>query len=163
MKLGPGSLFNEEYWSAYSDSSRSDNNDVLDKLQFLESRAKVCWSDMLYLTNFPRDERDIILDTYRSHSVSLKEEGKFIWLFDESNLLPTEDNSPIFNKHIRKIIIQRNDINLTINDCIVLVYMQYQDEDTLHSLENLSLPLIRDIFEPLADVRINAWFKKHYG
>jgi hypothetical protein len=139
---------------------------VLTELEDLEKRVKVCWNDMAYLSGLLQAspaEQKVSLRTYSEYSIALKEAGKLIWLFDQTCVpsIHFDKEYETFSHKMREVILQENNIDLSINDCILLTYLTYQNEYTLGLTEGLSLSLIRDMFEPVADANLNAWRGRH--
>jgi hypothetical protein len=72
---------------------------------------------------------------------------RILWLFYN---FPFED----FNTRLQTLILTKNDIDLTEADYALLLYISYQ-EDKL--FENIPLPMLHDIFGPLADKNLKEW------
>jgi hypothetical protein len=78
------------------------------------------------------------------------ENKKIYWLFYG---VPFEN----FVNQLRALIIERNDISLSEQDYILLVYVSLQSDKVRKSLERLPLNMLYDIFSPIADANQKKW------
>jgi hypothetical protein len=72
---------------------------------------------------------------------------KMLWLFYK---FPVED----FNARMQTLILEKNDINLTEADYALLLYASCQEHELF---KDIPLPMLHDIFGPLAEKNVKEW------
>jgi hypothetical protein len=85
----------------------------------------------------------------RIYSDDILNGNKIFWLFYGARVIN-------FISLLEAFIIKANDLSLTPHDSALLFYISLQDDET-KALAELPLPILYDMFEPIAEANLNSW------
>jgi hypothetical protein len=85
----------------------------------------------------------------RVYSDNALNDNKIFWLFYGLRLT-------YFIELLEKFVIKKNDFTLSPHDIALLFYVSLQNDKTV-SLGDLPLPMLYDMFEPIAEANLDSW------
>jgi hypothetical protein len=116
-------------------------------LSFVYSYAVNAYDDLRLANSSPKDTAifiDAIIDSPRFPSY------RFLWLFVSSNIRFDYEKFMTF-------VISINDSTLQIAEYILFFYISQQNEELRKITDGLPLPMLHDMFEPIALTEFGKW------
>jgi hypothetical protein len=150
------SYFRDAYYKAHDSINPEINYTSYKNLEDKYINIWGFWMDMMTLSILSPEENLRASSGYIRSSSAMKNESKLLWLF-YSSIFPN-DSYGDFPLRMQRIVIEKNDINLSASDYILLTYLGYQTDELQKSFEGLPLSMIADMFAPIAEMNLEQWY-----
>jgi hypothetical protein len=135
----------------------SDANAFFDEYDFVHPEADaIRVTDLNLIFSRILSEGGILRDSYKEfmrntgYDDSYFDTRKIYWLFYDLNFASLVDQ-------LRSFMIEKNDLTLNPQDYTLLFYISLQNAEVQNSTQNLSLPMLHDMFLPIAEEKLNKW------
>jgi hypothetical protein len=103
-------------------------------------------------SNIIRDEFNVRYTSYERYC----NETKLLWLFSKNHLKKLDK----YKDELMLTLIEHCSPDLKLNDYILLFYISLESTKMRKSLTGIPLSMLHEIYDPVADSRIEAWRNK---
>jgi hypothetical protein len=147
----------EHFYDQYAVTYHYDSRDQatlskVNSLQATYANIMSSWDSIEKHSHFPSsDLREAYMHLNSHHFF---DEKKIWWLFWDVCMIDTRNG---FLERAQTMIIDYNDLSLTLNDYALMLYASYQPEDTQNVMATFPSVMLETIFEPIAKENMFSW------